>query len=378
MHSSVRNIRVPLTIYFIMAGSVMFLTIWLLLQYVKGFTSVTMQKASNQSQPISDELLIIDTDAGIDDAVAILTVLGDSKWRHKVTAITCVNGNTAVDNVSTNVLKILKIANRLEIPVYRGATQGIVHETNSSDFYGKDGMGDANYPEPPLNSSIQQDHAAVFLANIVKQNPGSITLLMIGPMTNVALAVRLNPQFMTEVGRIVYLGGAIGGGTNYDLRPAVEFNVYKDVESASVVLQEVTKAKRQPQFFTMLPAEPVVSSFFKMSWRKTKLGTLGGNFIYFLNRIEKHYLTGDLWTTFDLYIAAVLLRWPETVSGYEEVFVDVELEGKLTRGRLVVDHFGIFKKAPNVRMVTKLDQEAVKKLLLQNLQNDPENHSIPE
>lgn len=355
-----------------------FLTIWLLLQYVKGFTSVTMQKASNQSQPISDELLIIDTDAGIDDAVAILTVLGDSKWRHKVTAITCVNGNTAVDNVSTNVLKILKIANRLEIPVYRGATQGIVHETNSSDFYGKDGMGDANYPEPPLNSSIQQDHAAVFLANIVKQNPGSITLLMIGPMTNVALAVRLNPQFMTEVGRIVYLGGAIGGGTNYDLRPAVEFNVYKDVESASVVLQEVTKAKRQPQFFTMLPAEPVVSSFFKMSWRKTKLGTLGGNFIYFLNRIEKHYLTGDLWTTFDLYIAAVLLRWPETVSGYEEVFVDVELEGKLTRGRLVVDHFGIFKKAPNVRMVTKLDQEAVKKLLLQNLQNDPENHSIPE
>lgn len=346
------------------------LTIWLLLQHVECFKSVTMHKASNQSQPTSDELLIIDTDAGIDDAVAILTVLGDSKWRHKVAAITCVNGNTAVENVSTNVLKILKIANRLEIPVYRGATQGIVHETDSSDFFGKDGMGDANYPEPaPEPSLIQQDHAAVFLANIVKQNPGSITLLMIGPMTNVALAVRLNPQFMTEVGRIISLGGAIGGGTKYDPMPAVEFNIYKDVESTSVVLQEVTKAKRQPQFFTMLPVEPVVSSLFKMSWRKTKLGSLGGDFVYFLNLIEKHYMTGDLWTTFDPYTAAVLLRWPETVSGYKEVFVDVELEGKLTRGRLVVDHFGIWKKAPNVRLVTELDQNAIERLLLENLHN---------
>ncbi|XP_022207823.2 uncharacterized protein C1683.06c isoform X2 [Nilaparvata lugens] len=359
--------RLRLSMYFVMAGTIMSLTIWLLLQFVEGSNIPPMEESSKHHQPFRDELLIIDTDAGIDDAVAILTVLGDSEWSRKVTAITCVTGNTAVENVSTNVLKVLKIADRLEIPVYRGASQGLVHETNTSNFFGEDGMGDVNYPEPPSDSLLQQEHAAVFLANAVKQNPGSITLLMMGPMTNVALAVRLNPKFMTQIGRIVSLAGAIAGGTKYDLKPAVEFNIYKDVEAASVVLQEVSKANKKPQFFTMLPAEPIVDNFLEMSWRKSVLGTLGSSFVDFLNRIEAVYLVDDLWTTFDLYTAAVLMRAPDTVAGYREVHVAVEVQGQLTRGRVVVDEYGVGGQPANVRLVTGLHRDSVKKILMNNL-----------
>ncbi|XP_069684495.1 uncharacterized protein [Periplaneta americana] len=157
--------------------------------------------------------LIIDTDAGVDDAVALFLALGyEAKQRNcssRIIAITCVFGNTNVDNVVVNVLKILKTSNRLNIPVYRGASRSILVTPHIEDFYGADGLGDFVYPDPPKPEDyLNKEHAAVALVRLVAQYPKQITLLCLGPLTNVALAIRLDPFFITNLKQLVILGGS--------------------------------------------------------------------------------------------------------------------------------------------------------------------------
>ncbi|VDI65702.1 uridine nucleosidase [Mytilus galloprovincialis] len=154
--------------------------------------------------------MIIDVDTGVDDASAIMLAL--SRPEVEVVAITCVNGNVAIDDVCRNTLRVLKVCNRLDIPVYKGAEKSILGEgERASHYHGNDGLGDAQNHEPVDITMIKMEHAVNALLRLVNENPGEITLVALAPLTNIALALRLDPDFGSKLKEVFIMGGNIEG-----------------------------------------------------------------------------------------------------------------------------------------------------------------------
>lgn len=176
--------------------------------------------------------LIIDTDPGIDDALALLLALA-AKDELDVTAITTVNGNVGVDQVTENVFRILDVAGRSDIPVYKGNGKPLMRENdNCEEFHGDDGLGNLGFKEVP--GTVKEESAVDFLIRKAREEKGEITLVPIGPLTNIAQAVQKDPEFARNVKEVVIMGGAEHGG---NMSPCAEFNFWTDPEAAKIVFQ---------------------------------------------------------------------------------------------------------------------------------------------
>ncbi len=175
--------------------------------------------------------IIIDTDPGIDDTMAIFFALRSPEL--SVIGLTTIFGNAHTDLATTNALRLLEIANRTDIPVAHGADSPLVRPfTSPAAFvHGDDGQGNVHLP-PPSTQPIQKP-AAEFIVEQVMAAPGEVTLVPIGPLTNIALALRLEPRIAQNVREVVLMGGnALGAG---NATPAAEANVHNDPEAADVV-----------------------------------------------------------------------------------------------------------------------------------------------
>ncbi|XP_002735234.1 uncharacterized protein LOC100372874 [Saccoglossus kowalevskii] len=155
-------------------------------------------------------LMVVDCDAGIDDAQAIMMALAQPHI--EVLAITCVVGNQHdVRQICRNVLRILKVCGKLDkIPVYKGAETTLLHRTNaidSSHFHGVDGLGDKPDPEAPDDSHIDSKNGILALIDLVKNHPGEITVVALGPLTNLALAARVDSDFSKNIKEVSIMGG---------------------------------------------------------------------------------------------------------------------------------------------------------------------------
>lgn len=181
--------------------------------------------------------MVIDTDAGGDDALAImLALMCETKTRNiEILAITCTYGNTYLKNVEQNVLKILTIANRSDIPVYSGAQKPLINTYKVDNFFGEDGFGDFNFTQNITAKLNRSKHASVLLVDLVKQYPGEITIISLGPLTNIAIAVALEPNFLHLVKQHVIMGSNIKPLNN------VEFNFKQDPESDWIALNNTNK-----------------------------------------------------------------------------------------------------------------------------------------
>lgn len=171
--------------------------------------------------------LIIDTDPGIDDALAILMALGAQDV--DVVGISTVGGNTALHNTTRNALRVLEFAGRADIPVAAGCDTPYRREKRESAVlvHGHDGLGGAHLPEPVTGSVT--DDAPAFLANLIRQHP-DVTLVTLGPLTNIAHMVDRFPDAVPA--RMVMMGGAAHLG---NMTPVAEFNVWHDPEAAERV-----------------------------------------------------------------------------------------------------------------------------------------------
>lgn len=185
-----------------------------------------------EKMPVSERRkVIIDSDTGADDASAILAALSDESI--DVLGITVLAGNVDIDQAAANALMTVEIAGK-ETPVYKGAEcslDGSVHETFS--IFGNDGMGDQDLIHP--SRSAESTAAADFIVEAVEENPGAVELFAIGPMTNIAMALKKKPDIAGKIKHIWFMGSSglgIGNAT-----PVAEFNVYKDAEACQVVLQ---------------------------------------------------------------------------------------------------------------------------------------------
>lgn len=178
------------------------------------------------------ELIIFDSDAGIDDAWALLMLLKAEKVRNvKVIAITLVHGNTTVDYAADNCLRILNSVDRTDVPIYKGARESLIPKCpHMLTFFGVDGFGDVKYKNEPERSLIQSEHAVSAMHRLVnkvlcllfncivimtiayfEQYPGKITFICVGPLTNVALAVKMYHDFSDKVKALYLMGGNCNG-----------------------------------------------------------------------------------------------------------------------------------------------------------------------
>jgi purine nucleosidase len=300
--------------------------------------------------------LIIDTDAGIDDSQAIMLALGHSDV--ELAAITTLSGNVHVDKVTRNVRTVLDIMGR-SVPVYRGADRPLVQpHLDAEEFMGRDGLGDVGFPEP--RSKIEDEHAVLALIRMAAANPGHYTLMCIGPLTNVALAIRLDPNFPNNIGRFLFMGGAYEARGNTKI--VSEFNIHFDPEAAAVVLSEFP-------YSTMISWELSVNygipwaEFDPLYARKGKKVEFFCAINRFLENVMKKYdYTGMAMP--DQLTAAVAAD-PSLILERTEAHVQVELAGALTRGQTIVDWRGRTK--PQVNIVTKIDKERFWKMMVSAL-----------
>src|SRR5205823_296553 len=175
--------------------------------------------------------IILDTDPGIDDALALFLALS-SPWV-KLEAITTVSGNVGVNFTTRNALALLELADRTDIPVARGSSRPLLCEPGHAAFvHGDNGLGGLVLPEPHIQPLEQ--HAVDVIIQKIMNAPGEITLVAIGPLTNVALALRREPRLAQQVREVVIMGGALRVPGNDT--PAAEFNIYADPHAAHIVL----------------------------------------------------------------------------------------------------------------------------------------------
>lgn len=178
------------------------------------------------------ESILIDTDPGIDDAMAILFALKSPEL--DVLALTTVFGNHFVEITTRNALCLLELAGRDDIPVARGAYSPLVREYVSPPTFvhGEDGLGDAGLTGEP-DSEAAHTRAAQFIVEAVMSRPGEITLVPIGPLTNIAMALKLEPRIVKAAKRVVLMGGTAFAPGN--VSPVAEANIFNDPEAAAVV-----------------------------------------------------------------------------------------------------------------------------------------------
>ena len=175
--------------------------------------------------------LLIDTDPGVDDALALLMAFNDP--RHHVVGLTIAAGNVGLDHTVANALKLCEVAGQ-DIPVFAGCAGPLLHPAPDAGYvHGRDGFGDVGYEA--ARRKVEAEHAAQAILRLSHEHAGKLLLVALGPLTNIALALRLDPTLPQRVARFVVMGGAVTGHGN--ITPAAEFNVYFDPEAAHIVFE---------------------------------------------------------------------------------------------------------------------------------------------
>ena len=175
--------------------------------------------------------VIIDTDPGVDDALALLLALRSPEL--KIEAITPVAGNVPLELTLPNALRMVEIAGRTDIPVAAGAKAPLLRRLVTATYaHGENGLGGAVFPEP--KTKPVKEPAAELISQVVGRFPGEVKLLTIGPLTNIATALNTDPELAGLVRALVMMGGSLSGG---NITPAAEFNIYVDPEAARIVFQ---------------------------------------------------------------------------------------------------------------------------------------------
>ncbi len=307
--------------------------------------------------------LLIDTDAGVDDAHAIMMALAQPNV--EVTALTTVTGNIHVDYVNRNVFTILDVMQQ-DVPVYQGATQPLIHdwEWETEEFHGTDGLGD--WPErPPSQRQIEAEHGVLALLRLANTFPGELTVVALGPMTNIALALRLDPILPEKVKQLVFMGGTIAAHGNTRI-PTAEFNIYCDPEAAYITLQAFTTAY-------MISWETTLQH--PLDWERfAALINLPGErarFFAATNSKMLSYLKSGRASSVNFLLpdplAMAITLNPDLILASENRRVTVELNGTHTRGQTIVDYTNSGRAGQNVQVITQIDMDGVYELFRQML-----------
>jgi inosine-uridine nucleoside N-ribohydrolase len=303
-------------------------------------------------------LVLIDCDPGLDDALALMLAVASPELH--VLGVTTVAGNQTVDRTTRNALQVLELAGRADIPVAAGADRPLVGElVVAADAHGESGLGEAELPVPRVSASEQ--HGVDFLAEHLARAGEPLTLVALGPLTNVALLLRRYPDAVERLERLVLMGGAIGEG---NMTASAEFNIWLDPEAATVVFEaglDVTMVGLDATNRAVLRHEDAAA--LKDAGRAGKVAAAMLEF-YLGFYLDAYYHGGA--PIHDALAVAHLIR-PDVLTTLDRR-VDVEVGWGLCRGRTVVDmRRRVAGPKPNAHVAVDVDATAFRELLLERL-----------
>ncbi|XP_036369321.1 inosine-uridine preferring nucleoside hydrolase isoform X1 [Octopus sinensis] len=314
------------------------------------------------SSKMSSKKIMINADPGIDDAQAIFMAV--ARPDIEIISLHIHHGNTTRPNAMKNALRILQACNSLKLPVFQGSDHALMTQlVKGDDYFGTDGFGNAPDPNVPSLELVQKEHSVWTMIENVKKYPGQITLVAMGPLTDLALAHRLYPLFSQQLKSCYIMGGNYQAKGN--ITRTAEFNAYLDPEASKIVLTEFQCE------ISLFPWELCVDS--GMPWDfYDKLRNKSGKEAELMRVIEKN-LTSK-WKKKPSYVICDELAMAgaieeSTVKEFKHVSLDVELTGQFTRGQFVIDWDNRCKDAVKIRLVTKMNMDRVMEMLLDTYGN---------
>lgn len=305
--------------------------------------------------------IIIDTDPGQDDAVAILLALASPK-ELEVLGITAVAGNVPLTLTERNARIVCELAGRSDMRVFAGCDRPLRHSLVTAEHvHGKTGLDGPDLPEPTM--TLAPGHAVDFIIDTLRTEPaGTVTLCPLGPLTNIATAFEKAPDIASRVQEIVLMGGAYFEVGN--ITPAAEFNIYVDPEAAEIVIKSGCKITIMPLDVThkALVTKPRNEAFRALG---TPVGIAVAEMTDFFERFDKEKYGSAGAPLHDPCVTAYLLK-PELFNG-RHVNVEVETTSTLTRGMTVADWWSVTDRPPNAMFMGDLDADGFFTLLTDRL-----------
>jgi purine nucleosidase len=293
--------------------------------------------------------VIIDTDPGVDDALALLLAMRSPELA--IEGITPVAGNVPLELTLPNALRMVEVAGRTDIPVAAGATGPLLRRLVTATYaHGENGLGGAVFPEPKTKPIPQT--AAAFIRDTIRKYPGEVTLITIGPLTNVATAFSADRALAGMARGLVMMGGSLSGG---NITPAAEFNVYVDPEATRIVFQSgipITMVGLDVTRKTTLTEQHVATLEAAQNPVSQAAGKIARNAINHAR--EQGFLAGPNMhdsLAVAAFLDASLLQW-------NDYYVDVETAGELTAGETV----GYSPTAGDLRRTPEKEKEAAMKM----------------
>ena len=304
--------------------------------------------------------IIFDTDPGIDDALAFLFALASPEI--KIEAITTTQGNVTLEKATRNALSILELARASQIPVVMGSMFPLVQPLQaSSDVHGESGIGNATLPEPRVKALA--GHAVDFLIETILAEPNEISIFPIGPLTNIAMAMRKEPKFAKSIRELVIMGGAILDGGN--MTPLAEFNIYVDPHAAHIVFHSGIP-------ITLIPLDVTHKCLLRQE-HVDRLLKISSPISRFIGDAMSVYLKASYDKGFDgsglhdpLTLATILA--PELLT-LREYYVDVDISGGVSMGNTFADIYNMSKKPANMKVALDVDSKAFIELFIQHMEN---------
>jgi inosine-uridine nucleoside N-ribohydrolase len=297
--------------------------------------------------------ILLDCDPGHDDAIALLLALASPEL--ELLGVTSVAGNQTLEKTTANAIRVLEFAGRADVPVAAGADRPLLREQFIAEYvHGETGLDGPDLP-PPQSAPVNR-HAADFLADKIREREGAVTLVPVGPLTNVALLLALHPDARPE--RIVLMGGAIAEG---NVTPAAEFNIWCDPEAAARVFASGIDV-------TMIGLDVTHRALFTTA----HIGRLAGRvaemvteLLRFYGRFHREVYGFDGSPIHDALAVAHVMRAELVETKHLNVEIDVESE--LCRGRTVVDLWRRTERPPNAHVGVDVDADGFIELLIERI-----------
>lgn len=305
--------------------------------------------------------IIIDTDPGQDDAAAIMLALG-SPDEIELLGITAVAGNVPLSLTERNARIICELCGRFDVKVFAGADKPVARALVTAEHvHGKTGLDGPELAEPTM--ALQDQHGVDFIIEtVLREASGSVTLCTLGPLTNIALALRKAPEIASRVRELVMMGGGFFEGGN--ITPAAEFNIYVDPEAADEVF-------RSGMPIVMMPLD-VTHRVLTFKTRVAAIRALGSRpaiamaeMLEFFERFDIEKYGSDGGPLHDPTVIAYLLK-PELFSG-RDCNVEIEIQSPLTTGMTVVDWWQVTGRKHNARVMRNIDADGFFALLTERL-----------
>ncbi len=303
--------------------------------------------------------IILDTDPGIDDALAILLLATSSEIELK--AITVTHGNTTVDKCLANAIQIADLAGIRNIPIAKGANQPLIGKLQiAEETHGDTGLGYAKLP--PSNYPIHSNNASQLIVELVKKYPGEITILGIGPVTNIALALISNPEIKPLIKDVVLMAGSFEYAGNAS--PVAEYNVFCDPYALQVLINANLD-------LTIIPLDVTYQCLFTKE-HLAELQNCKKDIYEFISDSTRFYMefhqeyqniTGCAIN--DPLVVAYLLN--RELLELMECYVEVNLHKGNFYGKTSADRFSTLGLAPNAKVATQVDVPAFMKLFIDRM-----------